>query len=88
MININKNFIIRYINDEIILINKKENNEIYKFNNTSQFIFSLIQKNIDKDTIIKKMHKKYNITESIAEKDVTEFINSLKEVGIIENDNE
>ena len=80
---INEKFIIREINREMILVNKYENNEIYKFNSTSKFIISLIMNNKNKNEIIDKLCDKYNIEKERATKDTINFIEEIKALGIL-----
>lgn len=80
---INEKFIIREINREMILVNKYENNEIYKFNSTSKFIISLIMNNKNKNEIIDELCDKYNIEKERATKDTINFIEEIKALGIL-----
>jgi hypothetical protein len=81
---INEKYIVRKINDNIILINKYEQNEIYKFYNTSKQLFMLVQETNNQEKIIQKYQSKYKINYEQAKKDVNNFIEELNKLGILE----
>ncbi len=56
---------------------------LHSFNEVGSFIFEQIRKGADHVKIIERMTKKYKISKEVAEKDLTEFISSLKKKQII-----
>lgn len=81
---INKNFVCKRVLDNDILIDIKNNNKtVYKLNNTSKYIYDLIQSDYSLEDIINDVKYKYNIDLVTASKDVTEFIDELIRLGIV-----
>ena len=65
-----------------ITIFDTENSLLYKFNGTATFLFERIKKGDDYKIIIEDMIKKFSIDKSLAEKDLTLFIDELISKGI------
>lgn len=84
---INKNFICKFVLDNYILIDiKNDNKVIYKLNESSKFIYDLLVNENSIEEIIEAVKNKYNIDFLTANKDVKEFINELIQLNIINND--
>lgn len=81
---INKNYVCKHVLDNDILIDIKNNNKtVYKLNETSKYIYDLIQNEYTLEDIINDVKYKYNIDLVTASKDVTEFIDELIKLGIV-----
>ena len=61
-----------------------EKSIFHTFNKSASFIFGKLKQGINKEEISKLLAKKYSIKESIAEKDVKEFIRELMQKKILE----
>lgn len=78
----NNNFVYRVINNKGILINIKESSEVYVFENVAKDFYEKIHNNII-NSDIEEMSYKYNISKEEVINDINNFINNLKELGII-----
>lgn len=80
---INKGFVIEKIEKKITIFDPEES-VLYTFNETASFIFQKIKSGLDKNEIIKKIIKRYQISREKAEKDFEELISDLKKKKIIQ----
>lgn len=81
---VNKAFICKKVLDNYILIDTKHNNKsVYKLNETSKYIYDLILSNYTLEDIINDVKVKYDIDLVKASEDVTEFIDELYRLGIV-----
>lgn len=84
---IKKDLIINKIDNEYYLIDvgaKPVLNGIIKLNNTSKEIIELLQKGKNINEIVKTLSNKYNISDKTIRKDVTNIINQLTKVNLID----
>ncbi len=55
-----------------------EMGESYNTNKTGIFIFKLLKEGIETDKVIGEISKKYDVSKNTAEKDVLQFLETLK----------
>ncbi len=77
-----KDFVIDKIDGEINIFDV-DSSTLYSFNRSGSDIFEMIKKGRNKETIIRMMSKKYNISEKQTEKDVNDFLKDLSKNKII-----
>jgi len=53
-------------------------------NKTGVFLFNLMKKDIEFDTLVKKMMKRYIVDELTAKRDCLEFVNKLRTNNILD----
>lgn len=58
-------------------------NGMIQLNETGAFLWEKLSKGIEIDVLIDDMTKEFNVEKDVAEKDVKEFIESLKEANLI-----
>ena len=75
MYNLKENYIIKNIEEGILLIDIKDTKNIYQFNSIGAYIIQNISK--PKQDIIKELTTKYKIEEQQVSKDYQDFINIL-----------
>lgn len=84
---ITNNYIFKRIGKDYTLIPVRESNvrvdTIINLNETGAFIFKLIEKGLDKDSIVNMMIYEYDVTIDVLTKDVDEFIDMLIKKGIV-----
>lgn len=83
---INDIYLIKETDGCIILINTKDNNEIYKFDGVSKVIIENI--GLEKQKIIDKICSKFSVSSSIISIDYDNFINELLNLNILVNEYE
>ena len=81
-------FILQKIEDDYIVVPTDstllEVGAMITLNETSAFIWRMLEKGVDKETITQNMIKEYNIDKETALLDISEFINILKERNFLE----
>ena len=81
-------FILQKIEDDYIVVPTDstllEVGAMITLNETSAFIWRMLEKGVDKETIAQNMIKEYNIDKETALLDISEFINILKERNFLE----
>lgn len=81
-------FVLREIADSIMVLPTGKLINEFKgtitLNETGKFIWELMQEDISMEDIIHKMMENYKIDEGRARQGVEKFINSLRQVNIIE----
>lgn len=84
---ITNNYIFKRIGKDYTLIPVRESNvrvdTIINLNETGAFIYKLIEKGLDKDSIVNMMIYEYDVTIDVLTKDVDEFIDMLIKKGIV-----
>lgn len=73
---IKKHFVVEKIDGNTTLFDV-ETSTFYSFNDTGSYIFSLVKKGTPEEKIASALIKKYEISESKAKRDVTDFLKSL-----------
>lgn len=69
-----KSLVCKEIDGKIYVLHPEEG-KVYLFNETSSFIWKLLQKNIALIKIVDYIRHQYNIDQSTASKDLLKFIN-------------
>lgn len=81
---VSKNIICKKVLENDVLIDISNNSKhILKLNETSSYIFKLIQKETALEDIINYVVSEYNVDLLTASKDVTDFINELERLKVI-----
>ena len=86
MYKINKNFVVKNIEDGLLLIDMTENKNIFQFNYVGKIILDNLL--MTKEDTVEMLAKIYKINKIDISKDYDLFINDLLKNGIIEVDNE
>ncbi len=86
MYRINKKFVIKNIDDGILLVDITENKNIFQFNILGKIILENLS--LSKEEFIQMITKTYDVTKNKVSKDYDSFIRTLLESNIIEVDNE
>jgi hypothetical protein len=83
-------YLLRNIADEWIIVPIGE--RIYDFNGlmtvneTGAFLWKMLQEDCTEDKLICEIMNEYNVDNSVAKEDVSEFIKSLIKGGVIKNE--
>lgn len=84
---INEDFMLRHIAGEHIIVATGESSKFFNgmisVNEVAAFIWNNINSSQDKDEIVKKVLKEFDVDEHTAKDDVYGFISELKKVGMI-----
>jgi hypothetical protein len=82
------NFVVREVADKMVAIAVEDNpdcfNGMLTLNDSGAFIFKLLQSGADMKTLIAEFLKEYDATREQAEKTITNFVDKLREVNLIE----
>ncbi|MFK4378142.1 hypothetical protein ABH948_003549 [Bacillus sp. RC218] len=84
-IKLNKDLIVFEEDEEILLINMKENT-FHSLDSISSIIWNKIEEYKQVDDVIKFISENSDGEKKIIRKDITEFIYNLEKVGVIEID--
>ncbi|EJR04053.1 MULTISPECIES: PqqD family protein [Bacillus] len=84
-IKLNKDLIVFEEDEEILLINMKENT-FHSLDSISSIIWNKIEEYKQVDDVIKFISENSDGEKGIIRKDITEFIYNLEKVGVIEID--
>jgi len=86
--NKSKDIVTREIEGEVILVpvvsEAPEMDSIYVLNETSAFIWNLLDGKNSLDNILDRMTNTYEVTRERARKDIEDFINTLLSFGALE----
>lgn len=82
VLKINKNIAWRIIDGEIFIVTPSDRT-LHSLNEVGTFIFKEIEKKIPIQDIVDKICKEYDIERNVAEKDLLEFVEKLKEKNIV-----
>ena len=74
---------VRKIENEIFILNRKDS-RLHTFNGTGAALWETMQTDGSCNALIKKLTETYNVDPPTAEKDVTDFLNELIAVHLIE----
>ncbi len=79
---------IHDMGDEFVVIssNPDEFRGMMKLNKTGAFVFELLQQNLSKEEITKKLQEKYEVEEKTALADLEELLKIFEESGLMCND--
>ena len=82
-------FILRTVADKTVAIavelEGEKTDNVITLNSTGAFIFDLVNKGSDRDQIIAAFFKEYDVTKDEAAAAVDNFIESLKNSGLLED---
>ncbi len=82
---LNKNFMLKQIGNEYMIIPVSNNNvnfsKIFNTNEVGAFIFTNL-KDKTRDQVLELLKNEYNASPDVLEKDLDEFIDELKKRGI------
>ena len=85
---IKKNFILREVAGTYIVVAVgeavKNFKSIINLNGTGAFLWKKLEKGATAEELVKGIIEEYEVEEEIAKKDVLEFVQRLKEKGLVE----
>lgn len=79
---INKGFIVQKLGEKTVIFDGEES-VLYTFNETASFIFQKLKLGLEKEEIVKRIAKRFNVQEVRARKDFDELIKDLLNKKII-----
>ncbi|MBP5711417.1 MAG: PqqD family protein [Prevotella sp.] len=84
---LNYQIILQELGETIVAVIKDNETQqvvhAYKMNETGAFIINQINAGLDETTIVKRMFEEFDVSADLAEEEVHEFIDMLKNKGII-----
>ncbi len=84
---IKEGFVLREVSGNFIVVAVGEGiktfNGMIQLNETSAFLWKMLEKGAEESQLVEAMLNEYAVTREIAEKDVKEFIESLREANLI-----
>ncbi len=84
---IKEGFVLREVSGNFIVVAVGEGiktfNGMIQLNETSAFLWKMLEKGAEESQLVDAMLNEYAVTREIAEKDVKEFIESLREANLI-----
>lgn len=85
---IKSDFLLRKVSDTFVVVPVGsavvDFSGLINLNETGAFLFELLQKGADQQLLVSKLLEEYDVSESIAKRDVEIFINKVKDAGILE----
>lgn len=85
---IKDDFILRKVADSYVVVPVNsmtiDFNGIINLNETGAFLFEILQKGAEKQTLLKKLMSEYEVSADNAESDIDKFIQKLKDEDILE----
>ena len=84
---LNYQIILQELGETIVAVIKDNETQqvvhAYKMNETGAFIINQINAGLDETAIVKRMSEEFTVSSDLAEQEVHEFIDMLKNKGII-----
>lgn len=84
---IKEGFVLREVSGNFIVVAVGEGiktfNGMIQLNETSAFLWKMLEKGAEESQLVDAMLNEYAVSREIAEKDVKEFIESLREANLI-----
>lgn len=84
---LNYQIILQELGETIVAVIKDNETQqvvhAYKMNETGAFIINQINAGLDETTIVKRMSEEFDVSADLAEQEVHEFIDMLKNKGIV-----
>ncbi len=81
-------FILREVASSFVVVavgkRAKQFNGVINLNETSAFMWRILEKGATKEEIVSKMQEEYDVDASVLERDVESFTQKLKEAGLLE----
>lgn len=85
---VNKNFVVRQIADEYIIVPIGEAvinfNGMVTVNEVGKFIWEQLYNDLAKEELLQKIIQEYDIDEQTAAEDMEEFLEKLKQGGLLQ----
>lgn len=85
---IKENFLLRKVAGQNVVVPTGNNvtnfNAAITLNETAAFLWQLLEKGCEKETLFSELTEKYDVSQEIAQRDIDVFINVLKEHDILE----
>ncbi|MBO5266983.1 MAG: PqqD family protein [Ruminiclostridium sp.] len=85
---IKNGFLLRKVGEQNIVVaigdESRNFNGIIRLNDTGSFLWEKLQQDISESGLVLEMLREYEIDEATAEVDVHEFIDTLREAGLLE----
>lgn len=85
---IKNGFLLRKVGEQNIVVaigeESRDFNGIIRLNDTGCFLWEKLQKDISESGLVLEMLREYEIDEATAEVDTHEFIETLREAGLLE----
>lgn len=80
-------FVLREVSGNHIVVAVGEGTKVFngmiQLNETSAFLWKMLQSDVAEQDLVNGLVAEYNVEKSIAESDVKEFIDSLKEANLL-----
>ena len=87
---IKKDFLLRKVSDTYVVVPVGsaiiDFSGLINLNETGAFLFELLQNGAEEKELVDKLLQEYDVSESVAIKDVKAFILKVKEANILEKD--
>ncbi|MBR2716031.1 MAG: PqqD family protein [Ruminococcus sp.] len=84
---LNSDYVLRAFSGKYIAVSVNDsddnNNVFITMNKSSAFVWELLQNEMSYEEVLSKIIEKYNIDEVTAKADLDEFIDKLKEAGVL-----
>ena len=81
-------FILKNIADTNVVVPSGSNTvsfrSIISLNESGAFLWGLLQEDTTRESLIESMLKEYDVDRETVEKDVDQFLNNMKEAGLLE----
>ncbi len=85
---IREGFVLRKMGGQPIIVSvgaaSKVFNGMIKLNETGEFLWNKMMEGADEEALIQALLEKYEVSEELAKQDVSHFIETLRQPGIIE----
>lgn len=89
-VKISENFILKKIMDDYIVVpvgsELVDFNALITLNETGAFLWDSMQTDIEKDELVSKLCKEYDVDTATATEDVSEFIDKLVTAGVLKSE--
>lgn len=86
---IKNGFELKEIAESFVVIPVSENvvdfSSVIMLNETSAFLWLMLEKGSDEETLVRDLLKEYDVDERTAKADVSKFIEELKNAGVLES---
>ncbi len=80
-------YVLSKVSDEYVVVPNRENllqrSVLIKLSNSGAFLWNLLEKGTDEDTLVSSLLNEYEIDESTARTDVRSFVEKLKEADLL-----
>lgn len=85
---IKEDFVLRKVVDSYVVVPVNQMsldfNGIINLNETGAFLFEILQNGAEKEELLSKLLKEYEVSEEVAKKDIDVFLSKVKEADILE----